>query len=167
MLDVSVGSLDRARRVVTQGTDSLNAAVESGHVPLTTAARVAATWEPAKQDEFAEQVQQGADPRKIAPPDAPLPPISANDLRELEIPKDTGLLVRTSANKARDSVDDKREIITKLCHMVGGMSVAVSRITVLPPEITAEEAAVWRRELGALAELNRLSNLIRKRAKNV
>lgn len=82
LLNVSPRQVDRARQVIKHGTESLKAAVESGAVPVATAARVANELPADEQDEFVEKVSAGQDPRRVAP--APKrPPITDAELAEL------------------------------------------------------------------------------------
>ena len=54
LLNVTVTSLTRAKQVLRDGTPAVQALVESGKAPVTTAARVATTLTPSEQDEYAE-----------------------------------------------------------------------------------------------------------------
>ncbi|SDC25107.1 ParB-like nuclease domain-containing protein [Actinokineospora iranica] len=64
LLNVSLRQVSRARQVVKHGTESLQAAVESGTVPVTTAARVAAELPPTEQDAFVAAANEAkASPR--------------------------------------------------------------------------------------------------------
>lgn len=69
LLNVGTTSIDRGRQVLQHGVKGLQHAVESGLVPVTTAARVANEMEPAEQEKWVHRVNNGANPRKIAPPD--------------------------------------------------------------------------------------------------
>lgn len=70
LLNVSLAHVERARVVHKQATPALKAAVESGAVPVTTAARVSAL--PAdRQDEFVGRVASGERPTEAAPPAPP------------------------------------------------------------------------------------------------
>lgn len=67
-MQVSTGSMGRARRIINQGTPELAGLTKSGAVPLTTGARVAQL--PVEdQDEFVAQVKAGTKPIGLAPPD--------------------------------------------------------------------------------------------------
>lgn len=69
LLNVGTTSIGRARKVVQHGIKGLQQAVESGVVPVYTAARVASEMQPDEQENWVHRVNNGANPKKIAPPD--------------------------------------------------------------------------------------------------
>jgi hypothetical protein len=69
LLNVGTTSIGRARKVVQHGIKGLQLAVESGVVPVYTAARVASEMQPDEQENWVRRVNNGANPKKIAPPD--------------------------------------------------------------------------------------------------
>jgi hypothetical protein len=82
LLNVSPRQVARARQVIKHGTESLQAAVESGAVPVATAARVAADLPAPEQDAFVAAITTGADPHTATPgtsgrgDDSITPPVS-------------------------------------------------------------------------------------------
>jgi hypothetical protein len=69
LLQVGKSSVQKAKIVHNEGTPELVAATAAGHVPVTTAARVARELQPDEQVAYVEAVKSGADPVKAAPPD--------------------------------------------------------------------------------------------------
>lgn len=146
LLAVPVTHITRARTVVKDGTEALRAAVESGAVPVYTAARVAAL-SGEKQDAFVREVEAGVDPRKAAPSQATAPRTSA----------------AWSLHRADRTVLN-RVAVTKVVQMAGGLKFGLSDTTSLDQSITSEEAARWLGDLSeGIRSLRRLHSLLKER----
>lgn len=123
MLSVSPSQVDRARVVEKRGTESLKTAVETGAVPVSTAARVANELTADEQNDFVEKVNSGADPRRAAsradrardiPPEPVAEPVVADEpSRQRRRPiadaaNDIGWDMRKQAEKLSRLLDDDR-----------------------------------------------------------
>lgn len=149
MLSVSPSQVDRARVVEKRGTENLKTAVETGAVPVSTAARVANELTPAEQNDFVEKVNAGANPRQIAPP-AEVPPSRA------------GRTDRSYYKSERKNLS--RTAVEKVIHMAGGLTLGLAEASALDESITSEEAARWMDDLSdGIKSLRRLHNLLKER----
>lgn len=163
LLNVSTGSIGRAKRVLQHGTTALQQAVEAGKVKVTTADRVAREYGTDEQNEFVRRVQNGADPRNIAPPDG-----------EQERRRRARKPTEPEGPPARNNRSARRhQYITvpnveALLHSLEGLAVVLNTTDgQLDPSITKEEVA---RLVGDLSEgirhARRLQKLLNEHKEN-
>jgi ParB-like nuclease family protein len=132
LLQVSMSAVERARRIQSNGTDSLKHLVDAGKVPLATADRISRNLPPEEQDEFARKVELGINPRVAAQPNPELPPDEPKRKRP-KPPRDSGII--------------GSDALAKLAVEMAGIDAALRSITALDPEATAEECAQWSRDI--------------------
>lgn len=130
-LNVSIGSMDRAKVIVRAGIRELKYQVARGMVPLATGARIARLL-PEAQLEFVQKVDSGVNPRRAAPSgwqgsgNAPVEPITQREARYR--------FVQESALRAmHDSFD--------------AVATVLSNTEGLDPSITPQQAKSWHRDL--------------------
>ncbi|MCW2902234.1 MAG: hypothetical protein JWO67_4499 [Streptosporangiaceae bacterium] len=136
MLNVSHGSLGRARRVLENGTSALKDAVESGKVKVATADRIARDCNTDEQNEFVRKVNGGANPRNIAPPDmeASRRHAAEREARVAPLPRASGVSAKHRLVYA--------SAVTNLVNTFEALDIVLSTATDgLDPSLTSEEAA--------------------------
>ena len=139
LLNVGATSISRAHTVLQHGVKGLQYAVETGAVPVATAARVAAEMEPEQQQQFVQRVNNGANPRKIAPPDT-------ESARRQRATRSAGGGQPTVGNNR--SRNRHRYVNTSaLRHLRDSFDALALVLDSTPdgldPSITSEEAALW------------------------
>jgi len=150
LMQVSDGSLYRARVIQRDGTPELRALAKEASVPLETAARVARTT-PAEQDAYVAKVRAGASATKSAPP---APPINRGTGDQLSPPKFGG-------NRRKNL-----SVLDSLINGLGGLVIAADEIRELDNTVTNEEATRLTDDLSiAIKSLNRINKLLLERAK--
>jgi hypothetical protein len=131
MLNISQGSISRAKRVIKHGTSALRQAVEAGKVSVTTADRVSREMNTEEQNTFVNKINSGAQPRGITPPD------KAREKRRLE----------SSPDNSRSPTRHRFVNISALRHLQDSFDVVdvvlKSASEGLDPSITSEQAAQW------------------------
>lgn len=159
IFQVSLNSVKRARVVHTHGTAALAASVKTGAVPLTTATRVAQQLPAEEQDDYVARVQDGADPREIAPP---APTWGADHTSEKQEdmnatvtelhpePKIPMKQRRRGTGKA--GVDAKYRYVQvgalhHISEQLDALGVVLDSAEGLDPKITADEAVRWADDL--------------------
>jgi len=151
LLNVTPVAITKAKQVIRDGTPAVQALVESGKAPVTTAARVATTFSPEGQDEYAERVNNGMDPVAAAPPD-----IKAQERRAANPPE----APKRKANQhvsMLDSIADTMRVWSE--H-------SLKTITELDSSVTTEEATRLTDDLStSIAALRRINNLLKERTK--
>jgi len=151
LLNVTPVAITKAKQVIRDGTPAVQALVESGKAPVTTAARVATTFSPEDQDEYAERVNNGMDPVAAAPPD-----IKAQERRAANPPE----APKRKANQhvsMLDSIADTMRVWSE--H-------SLKTITELDSSVTTEEATRLTDDLStSIAALRRINNLLKERTK--
>lgn len=130
-LNVSIGSMDRAKVIVNKGVTELKYQVARGLVPLSTGARIARLI-PEAQLEFVEKIKAGVNPRHAAPRgwqgsgNSHVEPITQREGRYR--------FVQESALRAmHDSFD--------------AVATVLSNTEGLDPSITPQQAKLWQRDL--------------------
>lgn len=147
LLGVSIGSLDRAKRVVKYGTPGLKELTAAENVQLTTASRIALL--PAKeQDAFVARVKEGADARALGRPggvfDDPTPPITRREARYRYVQE-------TTLRVLADSLD--------------GLAMVLAGAEGLDPALTPGQAAQWRSDLSRrMKAIRQLQLLLKERS---
>lgn len=144
LLHVSDRQIRRARVVTEKGVPELNALVDNGGLPLATAERIAR--QPVeKQQAAVREIASGSKPTKVAPPppvEAIKPPVKYGPRR-----KHLQMLDATNAS-------------------LGGLLIALAEITELDDSVGNDDAARIRGGISkAIAELNRINNLLKERTK--
>jgi hypothetical protein len=153
LLGVGVSTVQKAKRVIADGTDLLQALAAEGGASVSTAARVS-QLPPEEQDAYVEKVKAGADPVKAAGPDL--------KQREGRKRKATGAPAPTSGLGRNPR--KHREQLDALVVAVDGACAAFEYVTELDKSIDAEEAARLRGDLSKqIRSLNRINQLIKER----
>jgi len=144
LLGVSIGSLDRAKRVVRSGIPALKELTANESVQLTTAARVA-LLSPAEQNIFVTRVKEGANARELGRPggpfDDPVAPITRREARYRYVQE-------TTLRVLADSLD--------------GLAMVLASAEGLDPALTPKQAAQWRSDLSRRAKAIRQLQLLLK-----
>jgi hypothetical protein len=147
LFNVSTASIARAREVRT-GTPALQQVVESGRVPVYTAARVARELPHEQQDEFVRLVETGVDPAKLAPPDT-----YARKSRERRKARDQKSPDPATAARTDNRSPGRHRYLTvatlrSLRDSLSALDMVLkSTPDGLDPAITDEEAARWANDL--------------------
>lgn len=153
LLNVAESSIGRARQVIRDGTQGLQKLVEQGDVPVYTAARVAREFEPEQQEEFAQRVANGADPKKLA----------AN----LNVPSQAKPRESTARTDNRSSKRHQHITVNALHNLqssLDALDLVLKNTDGLDPAITDEEAAQWLDGLSkGRGALNRVLKLLTDR----
>lgn len=165
MLNVGTASVSRGRQVLEHGTPGLQQAVDGGHVPVTTAARVAQEMEPEDQDKFVARVLNGEVARKIAPPDS-------GTMRRTRAAKKR-LQFETPPTSATTTGGDPRgryqyirdDTIRSVYDVLTGLGSLLTSTDGLHPDIHTDEARKFESELLRVRKhLNSLITALRERA---
>lgn len=161
LMQVSSGSLNRAKIIHRDGTPNLRELAKEVSLPLETAARVART-SPAEQDAYVEQVRGGASAMKTAPPapthakstgPAPTPP------SRFAMPQPP----RYGGNRRKHL-----QVLDALATALAGASIAAADIEAagLDSTVTAEEATRLTGDLStSIRSLQRINNLLKERTR--
>jgi hypothetical protein len=132
LFNISASSIKRARDV-RSAAPVLQEVVESGVVPVFTAARVAHDLSCEQQEEFARHVQEGAEPKRLA--------------RQMGVGGAAGTRPVTEARTDNRSPGRHRYLTTAALRSLGDSLSALDMILRstegLDPAITREEAARW------------------------
>lgn len=156
LLNVGRTSIVRAREVRRTGTAALQRRVEEGTVPVYTAARIARDLAPHRQDEFAQRVTNGADPKKLAAAmetrsDRQQQPRSTGARTDNLSPKRHQHLGVPALRSLRDSLDALDLVLR-------------STPDGIDPSVTASEAARWWDDLAkGRGAIRRVMNLLAER----
>jgi len=157
LLDVAENQVTKAKRIIRDGTDGLVEIATSGHVPITTAARVATELSPDEQDAYVERVKAGADPVKAAPP----------DLKQQKRDKNRNRDRRPQASPKYGSRRKHTELVDALIITLDGAAYAFAEIkqaTDFDNSVTKEEAVRLTDDLSKqIRVLNRINSLIKER----
>lgn len=151
LLNVKRNQVEQARKVVKSKNSDLIGLVDSGTVPVTTAARVATECDPDEQAEFVAKVNDGVAPSAAAPPDR----------KQQAKPRRTAAPPRASRRKGDQHASQIEAINNTMRvwreHLLPG-------ITELDDSVTSEKAGVLSADLSrAIRELNRINRLLKER----
>lgn len=154
-MNVSQGSLDRAKRILRDGTPALQELAKGEDMPLATLARVAKELPPGEQDAYVEQVRAGANPRAVAPSGGEhRPRMNAPSLAVPQPPKYGG-------NRRKHAAQ-----IEALITAIEGAVTAFTGVKDLDDSVTREEASRLTTDLSVqIKALTRIRNLIEERTK--
>lgn len=153
LLGVSRAAVETAKRVVRNGTESLQSAAADGQVPVSTAARVA-DLPPDDQDEYVAKVQAGADPVKTAPPDEKQKRYKAK-ARASSPPPQRPTVYGTRRKHAAQ--------LDALIIAIDGATSAFDGINALDASVNEEEATRLTGDLSKqIRSLNRINSLIKE-----
>lgn len=150
LMQVSDGSLYRAKVIHRDGTPELQALAKEMSLPLETTVRVART-SPAEQDAYVEQVRAGANAVEAAP-HAPTHGKSAPG--------------RPPAPTKYGTRRKHLQVLDALAASLSGLAIAANEITQLDSSVTAEEATRLTGDLStSIRSLQRINNLLKERTK--
>lgn len=159
LLDVTRGQVQRARQVITHGTEELKTLVENGSVPVATAARVATTLPADEQNAFAEQVREGANPRHVAPPEPRAVAAPKPVTPEPEAP------IKRGRRQYRRHETLDADMIERLVSTLDGYRLGLADVTGIDPAVTSGQAARWASSLTKnIASLTKFRKLLQERS---
>jgi hypothetical protein len=151
LLGVSIGSLDRAKRVVRCGTPGLKELTATEGVQLTTAGRIA-LLPPEEQDAFVARVKEGADARALGSPAGVFGEAAASSAPSI---------TRREARYRYVQEATLRVLIDSL----DGLAMVLTGAEGLDPTLTPKQAAQWRSDLSRRAKtIRQLQVMLKERS---
>ena len=161
LMQVSDGSLYRAKVIHREGTPELQALAKEMSLPLETTGRVAKT-SPAEQDAYVDQVRAGASAMKTAPP-APTHGKSTGSA-----PAPASRFAMPQPPRYGGNRRKHLQVLDALATALAGASIAAADIEAagLDSTVTAEEATRLTGDLStSIRSLQRINNLLKERTR--